>query len=116
MQGPAARLIAILGVEYTIRNASGGAGGRDTPDYSDDGTVTGVLEQRGMARTSTDSAGEEVDSDLGIRAVLDGQTILPAGTADGYPTLLVHPNGITYRVVDHHPEDSDVDVLSVVRD
>jgi hypothetical protein len=47
MNGPAHRLIRSEGAEYTVRNAPGG-GGRDTPDYSDDGIVVGVLEQRGM--------------------------------------------------------------------
>lgn len=121
MNGPAERLIERMGKTYTIRNASGGAGGRDTPSYSDDGTLVGVLEQRGMPRTVTDSGGGDVEADLEIRAVIpSGTTIQPAGTADGYPTLLVHPSapdpgtGPTYRVVDHFPEDSGVDVLTVV--
>ena len=115
MHGPAQRLIRSHGVEYQLRNASGG-GGRDTPDYSDDGTLVGVLEQRGMPRTATDSAGTEVESDLEIRAVVDGQTLREAGSADGYPTKLVHPDGQTYRLLATFPEDSGVTVLTVVRD
>lgn len=115
MHGPAKRLIQSRGVEYTIRNATGGSGGRDVLSYADDGTLVGVLEQRGRARTVTDSNGEDVEADLEIRAVLEsGSTVQPAGTADGYPSLLVHPSGPVYRVVDHHPEDSGVDVLTVV--
>lgn len=116
MHGPAQRLIRKHGATYTVRNATGGAGGRDTPDYADDGTeIVGVLEQRGMARTVTDSNGEDVEADREIRAVIDASvTIQPAGTADGYPTVLVHPNGQAFRVLDRFPEDSGVDVLAVV--
>jgi len=115
MHGPAQRLIRQGGSEYTVRNASGG-GGRDTPSYSDGGTLTGVLEQRGRPRGETDSSGTEVDADLEIRAVVDGQTIREAGSADGYPTRLVHPDGHTYEVLSTLPEDSGVTVLTVVRD
>jgi hypothetical protein len=116
MNGPAHRLIRSQGVKYTVRNAPGG-GGRDTPDYNDDGTVVGVLEQRGMPRTATDSSGADVEADLEIRAVPeDSVTIREAGSADGYPTKLVHPQGQTYRVLARFPEDSGVTVLTVVRD
>jgi hypothetical protein len=116
MNGPAQRLIHSQGVEYTVQNASGG-GGRDTPDYSDDGTVVGVLEQRGMPRMATDSSGADVEADLEIRAVPgDSVTIREAGSADGYPTKLVHPEGQTSRVLARFPEDSGVTVLTVVRD
>lgn len=116
MHGPIVRMIKKQGVEYTVRNADGG-GGRDTPDYSDAGTVVGVLEQRGMPRTVTDSSGTDVESDLEIRGIPDDSvTIREAGSADGYPTKLVHPQGQTYRVLATLPEDSGVTVLTVVRD
>lgn len=116
MHGPAQRLIQSHGSEYQLRNASGG-GGRDIPNYSDDGTLVGVLEQRGMPRTVSDSAGEDVEADLEIRAVTDDSTTLrEAGSADGYPTKLVHPSGQTYRLLATFPEDSNVTVLTVVRD
>jgi hypothetical protein len=116
MKGPANRLIRSQGVEYTVRNADGG-GGRDTPDYSDDGTVVGVLEQRGMPRTATDSSGTDVESDLEIRVIPDDSVLIrEAGSADGYPTKLVHPQGQIYRVLATTPEDSGVTVLMVVRD
>jgi hypothetical protein len=115
MQGPIQRMLEQQGVEYQLRNASGG-GGRDTPTYSDDGTLVGVLEQRGMPRTVADSSGEDVEADLELRTVLDGQTIREAGSADGYPTKLVHPQGQTFEVLASFPEDSGVTVLTVVRD
>jgi len=116
MHGPIQRMIAKQGAEYTVQNATGG-GGRDTPDYSDDGTVVGVLEQRGMPRTVTDSSGTDIESDLEIRSLPDDSvTIREAGSADGYPTNLVHPQGQTYRVLASFPEDSGVTVLTVVRD
>lgn len=116
MQGSVQRLIQKMGVEYTLENATGG-GGRDTPDYSSDGTLVGVLERRGMPRTVRDSAGAEVEADLEIRAVPDDSTtIRGAGAADGYPSRLVHPDGPRYRVLDDFPEDSGVTVLAVVRD
>jgi hypothetical protein len=116
MHGPAARLIQSRGLEYTVRNASGG-GGRDTPSYSEDGTLVAVLERRSRSgQTATDSDGTEVDVDLEFRAVPDESvTIREAGSADGYPTLLEHPNGRTYRVIAETPEDSGVTALSVVR-
>ena len=118
MQGPVARLIQSQGREYQLRNASGG-GGRDTPTYSDDGTIVGVLERRGSggAQTVTDSDGTEVEADLEIRAVPDdGTTLRPAGAADGYPTKLQHPDGTEYRLLDKHPEDGGVTVLIVMED
>jgi hypothetical protein len=115
MHGPAQRLIATMGRDYTVRNATGGGGGLDTPSYSDDGTLTAVLERRGMPRQVTDSNGEAVDADLELRAVPDGAvTIQPAGVADGYPTTLVHPDGPVYRVLDKQFEDGGVHVLTVV--
>lgn len=118
MKGPAYRLIQSQGNEFDVHNATGGTGGRDTPDYSSDGTVVvGVLEQRGMPKTMKDSAGEDVETDLEIRAVPDDNvTIQTAGTADGYPTKLIHPSGQAYRVIDAFPEDSGVTVFRVVTD
>lgn len=116
MHGPIERHIRQQGVTYTIRNASGG-GGRDVPSYTDDGTLTGVLERRSQAQVTTDSAGEEVQTDLELRAIPDSSlSIQPAGSADGYPTILVHPDGYVYRVVDVFPEDSGVTVLTLIED
>jgi len=116
MLGAIARLIQSQGKEYQLQNASGG-GGRDTPSYSDGGTIVGVLERRGRPQTATDSSGTEVETDLEIRAVPDdGTTLRPAGSADGYPTLLEHPTGAEYRLLDMHEEDGGVTVLTVVED
>jgi hypothetical protein len=110
-------MIRRQGREYTIRNATGGSGGRDTPDYADDGTLTAILERRRRPQTMTDSAGEDLETSLQLRAVPDASvTLQPAGTAGGYPTLLVHPDGPTYRLIDDLPEDGGVRVLTVVRD
>ena len=115
MHGAIHRMIQSQGREYTIRNASGG-GGRDTPSYSDDGTLVAVLERRGLPRTVTDSDGTEVKADIEIRTVPgDAVTIRQAGSADGYPTKLAGPTA-TYRVLHKHVEDSDVTVLTVVED
>lgn len=117
MHGPATRLIRKQGSEYTIRNASGG-GGRDTPDYSDDGTLTATIERRTQTPdTTTDSGGEDVMSDLELRAVYDSAstTIREQGAAD-YPSKLVHPDGQTYRVVATFPEDGGVTVITVERE
>ena len=83
MHGPAQRLITSRGKEYTVRNASGG-GGRSSPDYSDDGTLTGVLERRTRPTVETLSSGEAVESELEIRAVDVGPTIVGGRDA---PTL-----------------------------
>ncbi|WP_135535376.1 hypothetical protein [Halostella pelagica] len=116
MLGPIARLIQSQGREYQLRNASGG-GGRSTPSYGDDGTIVGVLERRGRPQTATDSSGTEVETDLEIRAVPDDTTTLrPAGSNDGYPTLLEHPTGAEYRLLDMHEEDGGMTVLTVVED
>jgi hypothetical protein len=115
MHGPAQRLIQKQGSEYHVRNASGG-GGRDTPSYGDDGTLVAVLEQRGTPQTVQNSDGTEVEADLELRAVPDGATLREAGSADGYPTKLVHPQGQTYRLLATFVEDSCVTVLTVVRD
>jgi len=116
MHGPIARLIQSQGREYQLQNASGG-GVRDTPSYSDGGTIVGVLERRGRPQTATDSSGTEVETDLEIRAVPDdGTQLRPAGSNDGYPTLLEHPTGAEYRLLDMHEEDGGVTVLTVVED
>lgn len=115
MHGPVQRLVKSRGNEYTVRNASGG-GGRDSPNYSDDGTLTGVLERRSRTpQVAKLSSGEELESDLEIRAVDVTPTIVGRGES-GYPSKLVHPDGHTYEVVATYPEDSGVTVLSVVRD
>lgn len=115
MLGPIARLIQSQGVEYQVRNATGSGGGRSTPSYGDDGTLIGVLESRGMPQVATDSDGTEVETDLEIRSAPgDGVELIPAGSADGYPTRLNHPDGRTYRVLDRYTEDGGVTVLTVV--
>lgn len=116
MKGPLERMIRQRGEEYTVRNATGGSG-RESPSYSDDGSVTGVIERRGQPRVTTDSAGEDVEVDLEIRvADTSGTTITESGASDSYPTRLIHPDGNEYVVLEAHPEDSNVTVLSVVRD
>jgi hypothetical protein len=69
-----------------------------------------------MPQTATDSDGTEVETDLELRAVPDGVTFRPAGSDDGYPTKLQHPNGTTYRLLDTHEEDGGVTALTVVED
>lgn len=120
-------MIKSRGREYTVRNASGG-GGRDTPSYSDDGSLIGVVERRGMPRTVRDSSGADVESDLEIRAIPDGVTLREAGSASGYPTKLfaeplygdsygeLYAHGPAYRLLEKHTEDAGVTVLTVVRD
>lgn len=115
MHGPAQRLIRKQGREYTVRNASGPSGGRDSPDYQDDGTIVAVLEQRGRPRTVSLSSGEDVESDLELRAIVDDTTTIRE-PGDGHPTKLVHPEGKVYRVVAETPEDGGVTVLTVVRE
>lgn len=117
MHGPVQRLIQSQGAEYTVRNASGG-GGRDTPTYSDDGSLVAVIERRGLARTVTGSDGSDVAADLELRAVVDDTTtIREAGSSSGYPTKLVSSTtSVVYRVVDSYLEDGGVTVLTVVED
>jgi hypothetical protein len=112
--GPAQRLIKSEGVEYTVRNASGG-GGRDAPSYDADGSLTGVLERRTRPSIELVSSGEEVASELEIRTVDPTPQIVGQGESD-YPTKLDHPSGRTYEVIATYPEDSGVLVLTVVRD
>lgn len=116
MKGAALRLIRKLGREYTVRNATGGSGGLDTPDYADDGTVIGgAIERRSRPQAMADSAGEDVDGEAQIRIIpKDGVTISPAGGEGSYPTRLVHPDGVVYEVVDTFIEDGGVHVLTVV--
>lgn len=115
MHGAARRLIRSQGREYTVRNATGGEG-RTTPDYSDDGTVVAVLERRSRPSVEDISSGEAVETDLELRAVVDGVTIRGKGDTDGQPTKLVHPDGRTFEAVTTYPEDSGVSVIPVVRD
>lgn len=114
MTGPERRLIKSQGREYTVRNASRSGSDRDVPTYSDDGTLIGVLEQRGLPVTRTDSAGTDIESDLEIRAVDIGPDMVDQGASD-WPTKLVHPDGRTFDVLATTPEDSGVTVLTVMR-
>jgi len=118
MKGAERRAIKGSGKTYAVRNASGGSGGRDTPDYSGDGTLTAVLEQRGRPQTATDSDGTEIETDLELRAVVpDGTTIREAGESGGWPTKLDHPDrNATYRVMATRLEDGGVTPITVVRD
>lgn len=115
MKGPAQRLILKAGTEYNVLNSDGG-GGRDTSSYSKTGTIIGILESRGMPRTVTDSDGTEVNADREIRAVVHDVALREAGSANGYPTKLEHPDGTVYRVLDTLTEDTGVTVITVVRD
>lgn len=117
MHGPQQRLIQSQGTEYTVRNASGG-GGRDTPTYSEDGTLVAVIEQRSLPRTVSDSDGADVEANLELRAVLDDSiTLREAGAGDGYPTKLEsNTTSVVYQVVDQHVEDGGITVLTVVED
>jgi len=114
MKGAERQVIKQLGKSYTVRNASGG-GGRDVPNYSDDGSLTGVLEQRSRPMTQTLSSGETVETDLEVRSVDPTPSIVGQGETD-YPTKLVHPNGRTFEVVDTFDEDGGVTVITVVSD
>ena len=114
MKGPAYRLVQKFGKTYQIRNATGSSA-RESAGYTDDGTIKGVMEQRGTPTTVTDSSGQEVEASIEIRCIIDGQTIIPAGVADTYPSVVIHPDGTEYRVMDKLPEDGGVDVLTVVR-
>lgn len=116
MHGPLQRQIRQRGREYTIRNATDSGGDRTVPDYSDDGTLVGVVEQREQPSVASLPSGEEVDADLELRAVYDSTaTTIRESGVDDYPTKLKHPDGLTYRVLVKHPEDSDVTVLSLER-
>lgn len=117
MHGAVHRLVRKNGVEYTIRNAPDTSGDREAPNYVDDGTLVGVLEQRRMPTVETLSSGEEVKSNLELRAVYDSSqtTIVDAGESD-YPTKLVHPDGPRYRVLVRHTEDGGVTVLTLERE
>lgn len=115
MRGPARRLILAQGREYTVQNAPDGGGGRDTPTYADDGSVIGVLEQRGMPRSIQDSSGATIETSLEIRAVTSGGIEFRGAGETDYPSKLVHPTDQVYDVVATFPEDSGVTVLAVVR-
>lgn len=117
MHGPARRLIESQGREYGVYNAAGDGRGIESPDYGSapDTTIVGVLEQRGSPRSVSRSSGEDVESDLEIRAVVDDSVTL-RGAGAGHETLLEHPSGQRYRVLGVLPEDSGVTVLTVVRE
>lgn len=115
MPGAIQRLVQKQGTEYSILNASDDGGDRTTPSYASDGTLVGVLEQRGMPTTVTLSSGEEVETNLELRAVVDDTTTLVEAGESDYPTKLEHPSGQTYRVLARFPEDSGVTVLTLER-
>ncbi|WP_331232693.1 hypothetical protein [Natronorarus salvus] len=110
------RMIQRLGKPVTVRNATGG-GGRTLPEYEADGEIAMIKERRGMPRTLTDSDGSETEVSIELRCVPDGADpeLSPAGEGS-QPTLLDHPEGTTYRLLDTHVEDGGVVVLSVVED
>jgi hypothetical protein len=117
MDATTRRLIRDRGTRYTVENADRDTtrGARDTPTYRDDGTIVGVL-QRGDPRpdVSIDSDGTALEGELQLRCI-DPAEVREAGSADGYPTRLRHPDGRTYRVEASYREDSGVTVLSLER-
>lgn len=127
MHGPAQRMIQSQGDEFLIRNAPE-TGDRETPSYSDDGTLVGVLEQRSRPTVETLSSGEDVEADLEIRAVPDAGTTIRGAGETGRPTKLIpgpeygDHYGDSYShdealvVVATHTEDGGVTVLTVVWD
>lgn len=116
MKGAIGRMIQSLGKEYTVLNADGDTGDRQTPNYTEDGTIFGVLESRSRPATEATSSGEEVSADMQIRTLnADDITLVEQGEFD-YPTKFEHPDGYTYELIADQPEDSDVTVLIVVRD
>lgn len=112
------QLIEEEGKKYKVRNAPSSATSRSAANYTDDGSIVGVINQsRSTPNPMTKSDGTEIEPDLEIRAVVDSsQTLRPAGTDDGEPSKLVHPNGNKYRVLDIHEEDSGVTVLPVIKE
>lgn len=115
MKGAIRRVIRSQGVEFDVRNASSSSGDRTTPSYADDGTVMGVTKTSTGPTVETTSAGEEINVDLEIRAIIDGTTtIVDAGTTEN-PTKLIHPDGYEYQVLAVYPEDNNVAVMTVTR-
>lgn len=116
MMGPQARNIRQRGREYTIKNASDSNADRTVPSYSGDGTLVGVLERRSQPTVVTLPSGDEIETELQLRAVIDSTTTIVEAGSDDYPTKLDHPDGLSYRVLVKHPEDSGVSILSVERE
>jgi hypothetical protein len=117
MRGAERRGIKANGRAYQIRNATDANTDLELPGYSDDGELVGVLERRNTPDVDTSSKGDEIVTDLQLRAVYDSsQTTIREATADDWPTKLVHPNGDVYRVRVTLREDRDVTVLSLERE
>lgn len=116
MEGATYRTILKMGKTYTIQNPTGGSGGTDTPDYEEDGAITGVIERRSIPQFFTDSAGIERETDVQIRSVIrdDSLTFYEMGEENQYPSRIIHPDGRQFLLVDKFPEDKGVSVLTVV--
>lgn len=114
--GPYRRMVQQRGREYEVRNATGGGGDRTVPSYPEDpdATLVGVLERRSRPTVETLSSGEEIETELELRALTDGVEIQERDETET-PTRLTHPDGPTYEVVARYPEDSGVDVLTLIR-
>lgn len=118
MSLPTKKIIRKVGKDVEVVHPSGG-GGRSFPTETSQGTVRMVVEQRGMAKTVTDSSGTDHEVDIEFRAVPgagDPEISGPGeGDVDG-AVLLNHPDIGTFRVVRTFVEDVDVLVINAVED
>lgn len=117
MNAPTKKIIRKIGKPVDVINA-GETGGREFPAEATEGTVQMVIEERGMAKTITDSSGTEHEANIEFRAVPDeGDPEITGPGEGGSPaTILDHPDAGRYRVVQTFVEDADVLVISAVED
>lgn len=116
MSLPVKRIIERVGKPVGVINSTGG-GGRTMPTEGAPETVRMVIEQRGMARTITDSSGTEHQVDIEFRAVPDDDAPEIHGAISGETaTILDHPDAGRFRVLQTFVEDVDVLVINAAQE
>lgn len=114
MKGALIRMIRQRGNEYEVLNAPD-TGDRSTPNYSiESETIRGIMDRRSMPTSATLSSGETIEINLEIRALIPDTIPIHGAESTEHPTKLRHPDGSEFQVITSYPEDSGVDVLTVV--
>lgn len=116
MSLPVKKIIERVGKPVGVINSTGG-GGRSMPSEGAAEAVKMVIEQRGMARTITDSSGTEHQVDIEFRAVPDAGAPEIRGAIGGETaTILDHPDAGRFRVLQTFVEDVDVLVINAAKE
>lgn len=117
MSLPVKRIIERVGKPVDVINSTSDGGGRSMPTEGAPESVQMVVEQRGMAKTLTDSSGTDYSVDIEFRAVPDDDAPeIHGALSSETATILDHPDAGRFRVIQTFVEDLDVLVINATQE